>query len=150
MSPAGLETTVSVPGLGCSWRVGHEARIKDRKALSHICVGTGTEKKAQLFGQSRAPKATRQEIGAGLRGWRAGPRASAPTPLAEGFSVSGWSAELDAGGTQCGRRMTDPTSSLDSKERMAPVDIRHVYLHMYTCMCICEYDLTYYTHLLLV
>lgn len=39
----------------------------------------------------------------------------------------------------------DPTSSLDSKERMAPVDIRgHVYLHMYTCMCICEYDLTYY------
>lgn len=103
--PSGLETTVSVPGLGgCSWRVGHEARIKDRKALSHICVGTGTEKKAQLFGQSRAPKATRQEIGAGLRGWEGWHKSICPDPPPlKGFQCLGGAPNsmreaLNAGG----------------------------------------------------
>ena len=99
--PSDLETTVSVllPGWGGSWRVGHEARIKERKALSHIWVGTGTEEKAELLGQSRAPTASRQEIGAGVRGWEGWPKSICPDPpTTEGFSASGWSAEIDRGG----------------------------------------------------
>ena len=67
-------------GGGGSWRVGHEARIKERKALSHIWVGTGTEEKAELLGQSRAPTATRQEIGAGVRGWQGWHKSICPDP----------------------------------------------------------------------
>lgn len=49
----------------------------------------GQRKKAQLFGQSRAPKATRQEIGAEAQvGGLA--QEHLPRPAREGFSVSGW------------------------------------------------------------
>lgn len=60
--------------------MGHETRIKERKALSHIWVGTGTEEKAELLGQSRAPTATRQEIGAGVRGCEGWPKSICPDP----------------------------------------------------------------------
>ena len=60
--------------------MGHEARIKERKALFHIWVGTGTEEKAELLGQSRAPTATRQEIGAGVRGWQGWHKSIRPDP----------------------------------------------------------------------